>query len=242
MREIAPGVTRLGSHYVNWFLIEQGGRFTVIDGGLPDHYEMLGAALADRGADLADVEAVVLTHGHDDHVGSSARIVEKSGAEVHLHPADRDIAAGHGTGPSTRQLFPWLLRPKSARFLLSLMRGGISKVPPILEASDLVDGGVVDVPGQMEVLHTPGHTGGSCVLRSGDVVFTGDALVNAHFLRGTVGPSVSPDLFNDDSSQAIASLARLEPLGEALIAPGHGEPWRGDLGDAVAAARRAGIR
>ena len=242
VNEIAPGVTRLGSRYVNWYLIAEGGRYTVIDGGLPRHFEMLGTALEARGASLDDVEAVVLTHGHGDHVGSTAHIVGASDASVHLHPAYRKTAAGEGTGPGTLQLLPWLLRPKSARFLLSLTRGGISRVPPVLEAIDLVDGGVIDVPGSPKIIHIPGHTAGSCVLKSGDTIFTGDALITANFLRGTTGPSLSPDLFNHDSTEAMASLTLLEGLGTAYIAPGHGEPWQGDLTDAVAAARRAGIR
>ena len=240
--EITAGISRLGNRYVNWYLVEEGGRYTVVDGGLPSQFEMLGAALAARGATMSDVEAVVLTHGHSDHVGGTAHIVDASEAKVHLHPADRVIAAGEQTGPSMRQLLPWLLRPKSARFLITLSLGGISKVPPVIDATDLIDEGVIDVPGRLGVLHVPGHTDGSCVLTTGNVVFTGDALITAHFLRGTVGPSLSPDLFNADSAQALSSLDRLTRLGTMTLAPGHGEPWHGDIGDAVTAARLAGIR
>jgi glyoxylase-like metal-dependent hydrolase (beta-lactamase superfamily II) len=84
MIEVADRVYRLGAALVNWYLIEEGGRFAVIDAGLPKQFDQLPGALAGFGASLGDVEAVVLTHAHADHLGSSAQIQEEAGAAVHV--------------------------------------------------------------------------------------------------------------------------------------------------------------
>ena len=102
MQEVADRVYRLGSDLVNWYLVEEGGRFTVLDAGLPKQFDQLPVALGAFGATLDDVEAIVLSHAHADHLGSSARIKEESGAPVYVHSEDADLARGEAKRKNER--------------------------------------------------------------------------------------------------------------------------------------------
>jgi len=64
---VADGVHRIEDANTNWYLLEQDGRLTVVDAGVPSSWASLHEALAELGHRPSDVEAVVLTHAHFDH-------------------------------------------------------------------------------------------------------------------------------------------------------------------------------
>jgi glyoxylase-like metal-dependent hydrolase (beta-lactamase superfamily II) len=72
-RDVAEGVHRIGEHYLNFYLIEEGGHITIVDAGLPASWGSLLEALSSIGSTPADVEALVLTHAHFDHIGFAER-------------------------------------------------------------------------------------------------------------------------------------------------------------------------
>ncbi|HEY3944006.1 MAG TPA: MBL fold metallo-hydrolase, partial [Solirubrobacteraceae bacterium] len=78
------GVLRLGSSMVNWYAVEDGGRLTIIDAGMPKQAETLEADLRSVGRELSDIEAVVLTHAHPDHIGV-AGFLRARGVPVYVH-------------------------------------------------------------------------------------------------------------------------------------------------------------
>src|SRR3954470_3524503 len=90
--QIAPGVRRLGTRLVNFYLVEDGGRYTVVDAGLPGYFSQVPQALEALGATLADVDAVVLTHADGDHRGIAERLRTEAQAGVHVHEADAQMA------------------------------------------------------------------------------------------------------------------------------------------------------
>jgi glyoxylase-like metal-dependent hydrolase (beta-lactamase superfamily II) len=108
---------------------------------------------------------------------------------------------------------------------------------PVGEVRSYSDGEVLEVPGALRVVHTPGHTGGHCSLLAEEagVLFAGDALTTASFLTGETAPRVHP--FNEDVERALASLSRLEELSAGVVVVGHGRPFEGSPADAVAQAR-----
>src|SRR5262245_24274419 len=86
-REIADGVTLLGSRRVNFFAIAEGRALTLIDCGFRGHWRYLQAWLSATGRTIGNIEAIVLTHGHADHVGF-AQDLANVGVPVYLHRAD----------------------------------------------------------------------------------------------------------------------------------------------------------
>jgi glyoxylase-like metal-dependent hydrolase (beta-lactamase superfamily II) len=243
MIEVADRVYRLGAELVNWYLIEDGGRFTVIDAGLPKQFDQLPGAMAGLGASLGDVEAVVLTHAHADHLGSSAQIQEDAGAAVHVHESDAAMARGEAKRKTERGPVKDLVHPfawKVAWWFIA--NGGLQPAPPVAELSTFADGEVLDLPGSPRVIHTPGHTNGSSSVHLAEraVVCSGDALATVNLATGATGPMILPGSFNEDSARCLASLSALEAVSVDLLLPGHGEPWSGSMTDAVAAARKLG--
>jgi glyoxylase-like metal-dependent hydrolase (beta-lactamase superfamily II) len=155
--EVADRVYRLGAELVNWFIIEDGGKLTVVDTGLVKHYEQLPAALTKLGKWMSDVEAVVLTHAHGDHSGSAAQITDISGAPVLIHGDDAAMARGEAKHEPERHFIRDMTHKHAWKVLIYLMRNGVFQVPPVHELVEFEHGQVLDVPGRPRVIHTPGR-------------------------------------------------------------------------------------
>jgi glyoxylase-like metal-dependent hydrolase (beta-lactamase superfamily II) len=242
--QVAEGVYRLGVPLVNWYAVVDGGRVTLIDSGLSGDASRIVSDLAAVGIAPDQVEAVVLTHGHGDHAGGAEEVRTTAGAHVHVHRADAKLAAGKiPLGNVLRA--PKLLRHTSREFL-GVMRyfigHGILRPTAVTVVNEFDDGAVLPVPGAPRVVHVPGHTSGSSalLLESRGVVFTGDALVTYDCYSGKRGPRLLARESNDDNTQALASLDTLASLRARVVLPGHGDPFTGDINDAVEAARSAG--
>lgn len=102
------------------------------------------------------------------------------------------------------------------------------------------DGAVLDVPGAPQVIHVPGHSDGSCALYLPDreTLICGDTLATLDIKTGRAHDPQIMSMFNTDTARAIESLDRIESLGQITLLPGHGEPWRGEMDEAVRLARR----
>ena len=66
---VADGVHRVEDAYTNWYIVEDGDRLTIVDAGVPRSWDSLLDALRSRKRSTDDIAAVVLTHGHFDHLG-----------------------------------------------------------------------------------------------------------------------------------------------------------------------------
>jgi glyoxylase-like metal-dependent hydrolase (beta-lactamase superfamily II) len=140
------------------------------------------------------LKLIVSTHGHWDHIGDNAAVAEHTGADIAVHPLDRERL----TDP----------QPLWAPF----------PIIPSVPAIELAEGGEIrfgDI--RLTVLHTPGHTEGSvCLLgRDDGLLFSGDTLFAGGWGR--------VDLPGGDPAAMVASLARLVELEDAVeVLPGHG--------------------
>lgn len=241
--EVAPGVFRLGADVVSYYVIEAGDRLTLVDAGGPKHFRQLADFLAERQRSLADVDAVLLTHAHADHVGFAERARTAADATVLIHAADAVAAQGGDDGRTTEAaLWRYLGRPAAYRTLATVAWTGAMNLAPVAEIGTFDDGETLDVPGRPRTLHIPGHTRGNAVLYFADrlVLCSGDALVTWNAMTGRAGPQIPPAVFNESSEQALESLDRLRGIEAAVLLPGHGLPWTGGVDVAVAMARRRG--
>jgi glyoxylase-like metal-dependent hydrolase (beta-lactamase superfamily II) len=242
MPQVAPGVHRFGTRFVNWYVLEEGGRLTLIDAGLPGYWKQLDPALESLGRGRDDVDAVVLTHSHSDHTGFAEKLREAGGTRVLIHESDAELArSGRPTRPEASPL-PYLRHRSALRFVAHLVSGGMAKPLKIRDLTTFRDGERLDVPGRPRAILTPGHTLGMCAfeLESGAALVAGDALCNGNPFTGRPGVQIMPACTNVSSEQALESLARLEGVQTATILFGHGDPWNGSVADALALAREAG--
>ncbi len=143
------------------------------------------------------INKIILTHGHPDHLSALAEVQQATGAKVLIHGDDAEMLV-------------------DARRNLSFYMG---KSVELKEADVLLkDGDTIQVGNiTLEVIHTPGHTpGGICLKCARDIVITGDTL-----FAGSVGRSDFP---GGSHSQLIASikskLLKFPP--DTKVYPGHG--------------------
>ena len=125
--QIAEGVHRLGDDLVNLYLVEDGGRLTLVDAGLPAHRSQLESYLPTIGRTLVDVEAVILTHAHIDHVGIADGVRRDAGATVHVHEADADLARTGKNHKRDGSMLPYLRHPAMWKLLAMMVRSGGAK-------------------------------------------------------------------------------------------------------------------
>ena len=240
--QVAPAVHRVTGGVTNFYLVEEGGRFTLVDAGTPGDWGLLQRALSARGGVLQALEAVVLTHAHADHTGFAERARTQANASVWVHQADAAVAKGAKPGKNDGSMARYLLRVEFYRTVLSLAQRGAAKIVPIALVCAYHDGEVLDLPGRPRTIHVPGHTPGNAALflEGRRVLFSGDAMVTRNPLTGRKGPQIMPSGFNQDTAQALWSLDALKGLTADVILPGHGEPWTGGTDEAVRRAHAAG--
>jgi glyoxylase-like metal-dependent hydrolase (beta-lactamase superfamily II) len=143
VREIVPGVFRVGTTFLGCYAVEDAGAYTFIDVGLPGYWPQMTRFLAARNAPLSSVKAVVLTHYHPDHMGNAERLRTQAGAAVLVHHDDRAAAMRKGAPP----LYP-LWKPPVLHLVGHFLRNGVARTAPVAEASGFADEEVLDVPGR----------------------------------------------------------------------------------------------
>jgi hydroxyacylglutathione hydrolase len=153
--------------------------------------------------------AVLVSHGHIDHMFCVAPVAGAYDSTAYIHPADRALLTDPMSGIS----------PESAAMLL----GGDYRFVEPEAVTEIDDGDVLDIAGlRLTVDHTPGHTPGSVTFTSPyddatDVLFSGDLL-----FAGSIGRT---DLPGGDHLTMLRSLAtKVLPLDDSIVVlPGHGE-------------------
>jgi glyoxylase-like metal-dependent hydrolase (beta-lactamase superfamily II) len=243
-RDVAEGIHRIEEAYTNWYLVEEGSRVTVVDAGFPRSWSTLHDALATLGRSAGDVEAVVLTHAHFDHIGFAARARKDLGVALYAHEKEIPLLERPRSYKHEAAITPYFLKSGHFRRVLGAMTArGALFVRGISDARTYSSEQKLDVPGRPHVVFTPGHTFGHSAFHFPDrgAVIAGDAIVTVDPYSGATGPRLVARAATADSEQALRSLDALEATGAQTVLGGHGEPWTGGVADACAQARAAGI-
>lgn len=241
--DVVPGVHRIEHSYVNWYLIEEEGRLTIVDAGVPTSWATFEDALSSLGRQRGDVEAVVLTHGHFDHLGFAERARSELGVPVYVHEADVPLTRHPRQYGHERAISPYFVTQfKAFPIVASLVRNRAWWPAPLKEVVRY-EGGTLPVPGSPQVVFTPGHTLGHCALHlpDRDVVIAGDAIVTLNPYTGATGPQIVARAATVDSERNLSSLDALAQTGAGTVLVGHGEPWTQGVESAVARAREQGV-
>lgn len=239
--EVAPGVHRIEHAYTNCYLVADEEGVTLIDACFPSTGQAVIDCLAAIGRTPADIRALLLTHGHFDHVGFARGLRNALGVPVWVHPDDRRLAAHpyRYRPEQNRFVFP-LFHPGSVPILAAMVGAGALAVRGVEADQTYAGGEVLPVPGRPRAVHTPGHTNGESVfhLPDRDVLLSGDALVTLDPYTGRRGPRLVAPAATADMQQAAASLDRICDLEARVVLPGHGDPWSAGTRAAVEEARR----
>jgi glyoxylase-like metal-dependent hydrolase (beta-lactamase superfamily II) len=185
---LAVGPLQVNCHIIG---CPETGQAAVVDPG--EEGPRILAALQAEGLTL---KKIVNTHGHFDHVGANAFLVERTGAEFLIHAGDLP-----------------LLRQAAEHAALF----GLKAVPSPVPSRLLVDGDSLSVGAiEMQIIHTPGHSAGGICLHAGNHLFSGDTL-----FAGSIGRT---DLAGGDHDTLIAGIHRrlLVLPDETIVHPGHG--------------------
>lgn len=228
----------------NWVIIKDGDAVTLIDSGYPADYEQVLASIACVGASPGAVQALLITHAHNDHIGAAEKLWAINGIPILAHEnelahARRDYLQQVTVGTVLKQAW----RPRVLRWAVHAIKAGGTFHVPVSSPRPLPLQGSLDLPGAPTPVPTPGHTDGHCayLLPNSGILVSGDALVTAHPTSPIAGPQLLPTMFDTDRARAVTSLETLESVDADIILPGHGPQYHGDIKEAVTQAReRAG--
>src|SRR3954465_15042548 len=241
--DVVPGVHRIEDSFTNWYLVEQDSRLTIVDCGVPSSWDSFTEALDRIGRSPDDVEAVVLTHAHFDHVGFAEKARTELGVPVYVHENDVPLTSHpwRYDHERPRSLY-FLTQPRALPIVAGFLRHRAFWPPPVKDVIRFTDG-VLPVPGSPRVVYTPGHTLGHCALHlpDRDAVIAGDAVVTLDPYTGRRGPRLVARAATVDSERNRTPLENLAATGARLVLPGHGPVWDGGAQAIVAAARAAPV-
>ncbi|MFE5752766.1 MBL fold metallo-hydrolase [Streptomyces massasporeus] len=244
VQQVADGTFLVHGSNTNWVILTEGDAVTLVDTGYPGDRDQVLASLAQVGSSPEAVAAVLITHAHNDHLGSAEYLRAAYGTPVYLHEAEVPHARReflHQVSVGTVLRNGW--RPGVLPWAVHALRSGGTTPVPVTAPQAFPTAGALDLPGRPVPVHTPGHTDGHCAyhLPGTGVLISGDALVSGHPTSRVEGPQLLPDMFHHERPRALASLDVLAELDGELLLPGHGPVHRGPVRDAARLARERAL-
>jgi glyoxylase-like metal-dependent hydrolase (beta-lactamase superfamily II) len=228
---VAPGVWGRKDTFVNYYMIQDqtSNSWALVDTGLKWSVNTIRSIAKDLFGDTRPT-AIILTHGHFDHVGAVAALATEWGVPVYAHAMELPYLTGKSSYPPAD--------PSVGGGMMSMMSFLYPKGP--IDISEYVEK-LPDnnsIPGfpEWKFIHTPGHSPGHISLfRERDkVLIAGDAFVTTKAesavcaLSGIQHLSGPPKYFTPNWASAKLSVIKLAALAPDIVATGHGKPMSGE--------------
>jgi glyoxylase-like metal-dependent hydrolase (beta-lactamase superfamily II) len=229
---VAPGVWGRKEVFVNFYMIQDQstGDWALVDAGLKWSAPKIKNMATELFGEGSRPTAIILTHGHFDHVGALATLVEEWNVPVYAHPLEVPYLTGKSSYPPAD--------PTVGGGLMSTMSWMYPKGP--IQVQDYIrplpDNNTIPGLNDWKYIHTPGHSPGhiSLVRQSDRVLIAGDAFVTTkaesaiYALGGLKHLSGPPKYFTCNWASAELSVIKLAALDPEVAATGHGKPMRGE--------------
>ena len=230
--EVLPDLFQYTVQIVNIHMIGHptDEEFVLIDAGMPKSADMIQKAVEERFGENSQPKAIILTHGHFDHVGAIIELIERWKVPIYAHELE----------------MPYLTCQKNYPEPDATVEGGlVAKMSPIfpndpINLGDYVqvlpsDGTVPDLP-EFKWIHTPGHTPGQVALfREKDrALIAADTFVTVKqeylYRVMTQEQEISgpPRYLTTDWKAAKESVEKLANLNPSVAVTGHGLPMAGE--------------
>lgn len=228
---VAPGVWGRKDAFVNYYIIkdETSGSWALVDAGLRWSAPTIRNMAKELFGESGRPSAIILTHGHFDHIGALHTLTEEWSVPVYAHTLELPYLTGKSSYPPPD--------PSVGGGMMSLMSFLYPKGP--IDITEFVEKLPDDntIPGlpEWKYIHTPGHTAGHISLfRERDkVLIAGDAFVTTKAESAlsalTHLPQLSgpPKYFTSNWASAKVSVMKLAALDPEIVATGHGKPMSG---------------
>jgi glyoxylase-like metal-dependent hydrolase (beta-lactamase superfamily II) len=229
---IAPGLCGLRIAFVNVFGVShEDGSWTLIDAALPLSAGRIKSWAEEKFSRAPN--AIVLTHGHFDHVSAAKELAQEWDIPVYAHSLEFPYLTGDKEYPAPN----W----KAGGGMMSVLSPALPKGPIAIgnrlralpgEGAEL---SLAELPG-WTLLHTPGHTPGhvSFFRKADKTLLVGDAFCTTKpesFFEAALAQDTElhgpPAYFTSDWAAARVSVQKLAALEPTVVAPGHGKPLKG---------------
>lgn len=231
--EVLPDLYQFTVQIVNIHLVgnpEKNEPFILVDAGMPKSAHMIISTVEERFGKGSRPDAIILTHGHFDHVGALLELVDKWDIPVYAHPLELPYLTGEKNYPEP----DW-----------SVEGGLVAKMSPMfpnepIQVGDhietLPDDGTVPFLDDFEWIHTPGHSPGQVALfrESDKTLIAADTFVTVKqeylYKVMTQEKEISgpPRYLTTDWEAARRSVEKLAELKPEVAVTGHGLPMKGE--------------
>jgi len=212
--------------FIDCCYLLQGEGVILIDGGAPGRAEVFGRALDGLSIDPREIQLILVTHGHWDHIAQAKDIKALTRAQVAMHAREKHLLENplrpQPGGPPGVTTWGRILISLLGLYTRSLQISA-TEVDIVLDDKGL-DLAAYGIPGQ--VVHTPGHSPGSVsvLLETGEA-FVGDLAMSQFPIRFSPGLPI----FADDLEKVKQSCRLLLDLGAKTIYPAHGKPFPAEI-------------